>query len=332
MKMLRKLLLPFSILYGLIVWLRNKLYDWEIKKSVKFNVPVICVGNLSVGGTGKSPMIEFLIRLLKDEKKLATLSRGYKRESKGFYLLKENEKAAYVGDEPLQFKTKFPMIQVAVDEQRVRGVSNLLQLKNAPQVILLDDAFQHRKITPSFSILLTPFHDLFINDFILPAGNLREPRSGAERAEVIVVTKCPKNTSLEQMEKIAERLKKNVALPVYFSGITYGNLIFNSENTKKSLKELKSFTLVTGIANPKPLLEYLKNEGLVFEHIAFPDHYNFKDQDIEKLKKNDLILTTEKDFMRLKNRIPAKKLFYLPIEIKILHNAVTFKKLIKSQI
>jgi len=332
MKMLRKLLLPFSILYGIIVWLRNKLYDWGVKKSIKFEVPVICVGNLSVGGTGKSPMIEYLIRLLKQENKVATLSRGYKRESEGFYLLKGNENAANVGDEPLQFKTKFPTIQVAVDEERVRGISNLLQLKNAPQIILLDDAFQHRKVTPSFSILLTPYNDLYIDDLILPAGNLRESKIGAKRADAIVVTKCPNNMNSQQMEKITGRLKKKVDLPVFFSAITYGKIIFNLENTTKTLKDVKRFTLVTGIANPTPLISYLKKEGLVFEHLQYPDHYNFRKNDIEKLEQLEFILTTEKDFMRLKNQLSSENLFYIPIEIEILNNANSFKKLINDQL
>ncbi|SHI94278.1 lipid-A-disaccharide kinase [Mesonia phycicola] len=330
MKMLRKLLLPFSLIYGFIVWLRNKLYDWEIKKSAKFTIPVICVGNLSVGGTGKSPMIEHLIKLLKDKHNLATLSRGYKRESKGFYILSGNETAAYVGDEPLQFKSKFSSITVAVDEQRKRGIENLLALKNTPDVVLLDDAFQHRKVTPSHSILLTSYNNLYCNDYILPAGNLREPKSGAKRANIIVVTKCPKDLSDLEMNKIKKKLKPLKQQKVFFSSIKYANEVINHKNERLNIDNSKDFSLVTGIANPTPLLQHLEKLNLKFNHLNFPDHYNFKEKDLQKIKQSNLVITTEKDFMRLKNEIDASQLYYLPIEIEILKDNLDFENTIKS--
>ena len=329
MKILRKLLFPFSILYGLIVLLRNKLYDWQLKKSVSFQIPVICVGNLSVGGTGKSPMIEYLLRLLKDEKQLATLSRGYKRESKGFYVLNGNENGSYVGDEPLQFKTKFPEVQVAVDEQRVRGIENLLKLQQKPEVVLLDDAYQHRKVKPSHSILLTTFDNLYAKDLILPAGNLREPKSGAKRADLIVVTKCKPTISAEEMLKIKQQLNPLPSQKVFFSAIKYSEMAYNLQQNSKPLQDFKNFTLVTGIAKPKPFVAHLKQLGLNFKHLDFPDHYNFKNDDLQKINKAELILTTEKDFMRLKNQLPVEKIYYLPIEVKILNEVETFEKTIK---
>ncbi len=328
MAVLRKLLFPFSLLYGLIVLLRNKLYDWGIKKSTSFEIPIMCVGNLSVGGTGKSPMIEYLIKLLKERKRVATLSRGYKRESKGFYLLTGNEKASYVGDEPLQFKTKFYSIQVAVDEKRVRGIEELLQLKQKPEVVLLDDAFQHRKVKPGFSILLTTYKDLFIHDYVLPAGNLREPKNGARRANVIVVTKCPLDTSEKEMKILEEKLKLKCDLPVFFTSIKYSNQVYNLQQKALATEALKDFILVTGIANPQPLLKHLNELQLNYKHFNFPDHYNFKEKEITALKKEKLIITTEKDFMRLKNRLKQEQLYYLPIEVHFLKDSEKFEEII----
>ncbi|MBW2962986.1 tetraacyldisaccharide 4'-kinase [Mesonia aestuariivivens] len=329
MKVLRKLLFPFSILYGIIVLLRNKLYDWGVKKSVSFSVPVICVGNLSVGGTGKSPMIEYLIRLIKDEHQLATLSRGYKRESKGFYVLTGNEKGSYVGDEPLQFKRKFPEVKVAVDEQRVRGIQHLLELPQKPEIVLLDDAFQHRKVTPKHSILLTTYDQLYVNDLMLPAGNLREPKSGAKRADIIVVTKCPSNIEEQQMLKMKKKLRALPHQQIYFSKIKYSDTVLNIDNDSIKSRELPYFTLVTGIANPQQLKNHLESLNLKFQHLNFSDHYNFKEKDILKIKESSLVITTEKDFMRLKSQLENKKLYYLPIEVEFINNASNFDSSIK---
>ena len=198
MKLLRNLLYPFALLYGGVVWIRNKCFDWGILKSQSFSIPVICVGNLNVGGTGKTPMIEYLIRLLKDHYNVATLSRGYKRKTSGFKEVLVTDTAGSVGDEPLQFKRKYKTIKVAVDEKRVNGITELLKLKAAPNLILLDDAFQHRYVKAGFNIMLTSYNDLFIDDIMLPTGNLREPKSGARRADCIVVTKCPEHLSVTE--------------------------------------------------------------------------------------------------------------------------------------
>nr|WP_315179734.1 tetraacyldisaccharide 4'-kinase [uncultured Flavobacterium sp.] len=316
MNLLRKLLFPFAILYGLITSIRNFLFDKGILKSYSFDLPVIAVGNLSVGGTGKTPQIEYLIRLLSDKYKIATLSRGYKRQSKGFILAEASSKAKIIGDEPFQFFQKFPNIQVAVDADRKNGIEQLLSQNEKPEVILLDDAFQHRKVKAGFYILLTSYGDLYSDDFMLPTGNLRESRSGAKRANVIIVTKCPFNLSLEQRNDIKNRLKVSEDQEVYFTFIAYEDFIY-AENRKINVNEIQSAAklLVAGIAKPEPFFAYLQDTNDVC--LSFPDHHNFTDKDILEIKnlaQNNIIITTEKDYVRLKGSLPSEQLFYLPIQ------------------
>ncbi len=324
MNLLRKILLPVVPVYYFVTWLRNKLYDWRIKKSAVYDFPIIAVGNLSVGGTGKSPMVEYLIRLLKNEIILATLSRGYKRETKGFQLVTSSSTAREVGDEPLQFRTKFSDIIVGVDEDRRNGISNLRAISPRPEVIILDDAYQHRKVKAGFYILLTAYYDLYCNDIVLPTGNLREPRKGANRADVIVVTKCPKDISNKEKEEISRKLNVKPEQSIYFAIIAYGNEIIGASGAK-SIDSIRntSFTLVTGIANPKPLLEYYSSLGLQFDHINFPDHHNFSNHEIQELK-NKLIITTEKDYVRLSSDLSGDNLWYQPIEMKFVENSNSF--------
>ncbi|GGE28492.1 tetraacyldisaccharide 4'-kinase [Psychroflexus planctonicus] len=322
MKILRKILLPFSVLYALILRLRNFAYDQNWLPSTSFQFPIICVGNLSLGGTGKSPAIEYLIRLLGENYKIATLSRGYGRKTTGFLKVEKNNLALEVGDEPLQFKNKYPEVEVAVDEKRVRGIQHLLNNKDT-DVILLDDAFQHRKVKAGFHILLSVYGDLYINDFVLPAGNLREPVSGAQRADIIIITKCPEDLSVEEQERIQKKLKLQKHQKLFFAYIAYKENLISTEK-KKKLSELKSYTLVTGIANPKPLLKFLKTVNPPEKHLAFKDHHNFTAEEIKALHQEELILTTEKDFTRLKTQLPNHKLFYIPIEMKILNHAQAF--------
>lgn len=317
MKIIRLILFPVVPIYYLITKLRNWLYDIGIKTSKSYHFPVICVGNLSTGGTGKTPMIEYLIQLLKDDYQLATLSRGYKRKSQGFVLGDNTTNAKTLGDEPFQFFKKFDDIQVAVDENRQNGIELLRKLNPQPEVILLDDAFQHRKVKAGFNILLTSYDNLFYKDIVLPTGNLREPRSGYKRADCIVVTKCPKNLSDLEKINIVKGINPVEIQHVFFSSIRYSKNVY-SINNEIVLRDLPEFTLVTGIANPKPLVSHLKNLGLRFKHLAFNDHYNFNESDIIKLNGKELILTTEKDFVRLNSYESLNdKLYYLPIEIKI---------------
>ncbi|MEL0652476.1 tetraacyldisaccharide 4'-kinase [Algibacter sp. TI.3.09] len=318
MKILRYILFPIMPFYYLATWLRNKLFDLGIKKSKSYSTPVICVGNLSVGGTGKTPMIEHLISMLKNEYKVATLSRGYKRKSKGFQLGDKKASAETIGDEPFQFYNKFKEdVLVAVDADRQNGIEQLMNLANAPEVILLDDAYQHRKVKAGFNILLTTYSDPYFKDFVLPTGNLREPRSGANRADIIVVTKCPDN--LQETDKILflKRIHADKNQYVFFSSIAYAETLLSEEKMMK-VEDLTAFCLVTGIANSKPLTDFLESKNLEFEHLNFNDHHNFTPADIAELSKKELIVTTEKDFMRLRDYEVLKgKLFYLPIAIAI---------------
>lgn len=330
MNFLRKLLFPFAVLYGFVTSARNYLYDRGIFKSYTFDLPVIAVGNLSVGGTGKTPQIEYLIRLLSGNYELATLSRGYKRKSKGFVLADDNSDASILGDEPYQFYQKFPEIQVAVDANRVNGITQLLSQNNKPEIILLDDAFQHRKVKAGFYILLTAYDDLYCDDLILPAGNLRESRAGAERANVIIVTKCPSNMTLIQQNEIKNRLKIKVFQQLFFTFIAYDECVY-SEEKSLPVQEIANVDklLLAGIAKPESFFAYL--QAVQNTTMIFPDHHDFTQQDIEKIKekaKNKIIVTTEKDYVRLKGKLPKEQLYYLPIKTSFLNNQEDFDKTI----
>lgn len=330
MNFLRKILFPLAFLYWLITFIRNWLYDIGVFKSHSFDVPIIAVGNLSVGGTGKTPQIEYLIRLLSNNYNVAVLSRGYKRSTKGFVLADENATASIIGDEPFQFYSKFPSIQVAVDASRKKGIEKLLQLQNKPEVILLDDAFQHRKVKAGLYILLTAYDDLFCDDFILPFGNLRESAFGKKRADMIIVTKCPHDLSELAQQKIKEKLQ--VKQPVYFTKIAYDDFVFGI-NSKCLVSEIQqeSCVLVAGIAKPKLFFDFLKNESN--EMMAFPDHYHFSKQDCEQIlakAKGRKIITTEKDFVRLNGLLPNSQLYYLPIKAVFLNT--NFDKTIEDYV
>lgn len=332
MNLLRKILFPFAVLYGLITQFRNFLYDIGILKSYSFNIPILVVGNLSVGGTGKTPQIEYLIRLLSEHYTIATLSRGYKRQSKGFVLADETSTAAILGDEPFQFYKKFPNIQVAVDVDRKNGIEKLLSQAEKPEVILLDDAFQHRKVKAGMYILLTSYDDLFCDDFILPTGNLRESRSGVKRADIIIVTKCPKTISKLEQEKIRQKI--NIIKPLFFSSIDYDEKVYSLDESKK-VSEIKfeNKLLIAGIAKPKSFFAYLQNEQDVL--LTFSDHHHFTQQDILNIKKqakNNIIITTEKDYVRLKDSIPKNQLFYLPIKTSIIFEGDNFDKTILNYV
>ena len=317
MKLLRKILVPLNLVYFLFVWVRNKAYDWGLFKSKSYDFPVICVGNLSMGGTGKTPMVEYLIRLLAPTKSVAVLSRGYGRKSQGFVLADSNSNNNTLGDEPLQIKSKFPGVTVAVDDDRQHGIACLQALDHPPKIILLDDAFQHRRVQAGFSVLLTSYNNMFCDDIVLPAGNLREPRSGAQRAQIVVVTKCPINLSDTEKKVIQRRLKLNFNQQLFFSSIVYDKFMY-SDKEKQSIHTLKNknFALVTGIANATPMVDYLKHLGLKFEHLSFPDHHIFSKKELELISSKPLVLTTEKDASRLKYFV-HRSLYFLPIKIEL---------------
>lgn len=322
MKLLRKILYPFSLAYGIITSIRNCFYDRGWLESRTYSKPIICVGNLSTGGTGKSPMIEYLITILREEYSVAVLSRGYKRKTSGFLEVHLHSTSDEVGDEPLQIKQNFPMVKVAVCENRRKGIELLL---NSTDVILLDDAFQHRKVKPSLNIVLTAFDNLFIEDQLLPTGNLRESRKGIKRANVIVVTKCPDHVPYSKLQEIQFLMGLESDQKLYFSRIGYDNQIIGKSETQPiSYLKKKKFTLVTGIAKPEPLVEFLNNKQFNFEHVRFPDHHNFSESNILNLRKKDLILTTEKDYMRLQPKLNKYALYYLPIRTIILKEQKDF--------
>lgn len=329
MKIIRFLLSPLGIIYWLVTFFRNCCYDWGIFKSYKIPIKSIAVGNLSVGGTGKTPHIEYLVRLL-NEKKIATLSRGYKRKSEGFILADEKATAETLGDEPFQFYAKFKnKVAVAVDANRKNGIEQLQKLVN-PEVVLLDDAFQHRKVTAGFYVLLTDYSKLFSNDFILPFGDLREPSLGKKRANVIIVTKCPADISEIAMQKIERQLKVNV--PVFFSKIVYDDAVYNEEE-KLKLAEIGDKLIVAGIAKPKPFVDFVKQNN--DEVVLFPDHHHFSEADITKIlekAKGKKIITTEKDYTRLQDKIEKNQLFYLPIQVEIINKIANFDKIIKDYV
>jgi tetraacyldisaccharide 4'-kinase len=329
MNFIRKLLFPLGGLYWLITFIRNWLYDLGIFTSKSYELPVIAIGNLSAGGTGKTPQTEYIIRLLKDTYKIAVLSRGYKRSSKGFVLANDVVTVAELGDESYQMYSKFPEVSVAVCEDRQIGIDNLISKSN-PDVILLDDAFQHRKVKAGFYILLTAYDELFSDDFILPFGNLRESAIGKKRANVVVVTKCPQNIS--ELNKDEVKLKLNVNVPVFFTSIDYDSKVFCTENSM-SVSDIIATekVILAGIAKPKYFVDYL-NSG-TDKVMIYPDHHNFSEaeiSEINELSKDKIIVTTEKDFMRLNGKINSSNLFYLPIQSKFISDKEQFDALISN--
>ncbi len=332
MKLIRYILLPVVPIYYLVASFIDWAYTKGVFKSKSYNFPLICVGNLSVGGTGKSPMIEYLISLLSAQYKLATLSRGYKRHTKGFVLASKSSTVLTLGDEPFQFYNKFKDVYVGVDANRQNGITQLRMQSPKPDVILLDDAFQHRKVNAGLNVLLTPYYSLYSDDFMLPTGNLRVPKNAAKRAQIIVVTKCPETLSTHQQEAVVLKLNPLPNQKVYFSAIKYSDFVLGKDG-KLPLQDLqsKSLTLVTGIANATPLVNYLTAKGLQFEHLKFNDHHEFTVNEIYALRKKSFILTTEKDYMRLNGKLDTTLMFYLPITVSIL-NTNDFDTVIKNYV
>ena len=313
---MRFLLLPFAILYGLGVRLRHFLYDRGWLSSKRYPFPILCVGNLAVGGTGKTPMVEYLVRLLGQEQ-VAILSRGYRRKTRRFVLADDSATAMTLGDEPYQYHRKFPRATVAVCESRQEGIERLLENPHF-KYIILDDAFQHRKVQAGTNLLLTSYDKLYTQDFLLPVGSLRDIRSRARKAQIIIVTKCPELTQAEQ-EKIIQQLKPLPSQKVYFTSIAYSDRVYSHEDSQ-ALKDFIAtpFTLVTGIANPTPLVDFLEKQGASFEHLAYSDHHHFSNRELELLRQKGRILTTEKDYVRLEGALST--LYYLPIETQFLND------------
>lgn len=340
----RLLLLPFSLLYGIAVFIRNKLFDSGILKEYKFSVPVIGIGNITTGGAGKTPHVEYLIRLLSSNKNIATLSRGYGRKTEGFLYVSENSTTDETGDEPLQLKNKFKEITVAVCEKRKDGIIRILNDKPETSAVLLDDAFQHRAVNPGLSVLLLDYLSVFKTDFLLPAGNLREPISSRERADIIVVSKCPQVLQDGVRRKIIDRIKPAKNQNLFFSSVVYASEIKSvfSEQQQILSPDL-NVLLVTGIADASGIKKYTRAKSKLVKHLEFSDHHRFSDTDIDTMveifstiaAEKKIILTTEKDAMRLKGRETLKLLpvYYLPVEVKFHENdKQEFNKLIQQYV
>lgn len=325
-------LLPFSWLYGLGVRFRNQLFELGILKSKSYKTPVISVGNITVGGSGKTPHVEYIVRLLKNELKVAVLSRGYKRKSKGYVLANNSTTMLEIGDEPYQMKRKFNDIYVAVDKNRCAGIEHLTTDEETKdtEVILLDDAFQHRYVTPGINILLIDYHRLIIYDKLLPAGRLREPQSGKSRADIVIITKCPKDLKPMEYRVLTKAMDLYPYQGLFFTSIDYGHLkaiFFNDEKPLDSLSNQTNVLLVTGIASPKQLTTDLKQYGCNITSMAFDDHHLFTNKDIQRI--NDMfeampspkiIITTEKDASRLEciegmTENVKQHLYMLPITV-----------------
>ena len=330
MNFISLILSPISFLYGTISYLRNFLFDIGLFKQKEHDIIVISVGNLSMGGTGKTPHVEFVINLLKDNHVLATLSRGYGRKTKGFVLVDKDSTARSVGDEPMQYFNKYDDISIAVDEKRNHGVMKLREHHENLDVIILDDAFQHRWIKPNLSILLTDFHNLFHNDYIFPSGKLREFRFGYKRADIIIVTKTPIVISPITRRRIAKEMKIKSHQKLLFSKVEYDDLKRWKLSTNTNMQtDVTTTLLFTGIENPYPLKEYLERNCQELIVLKFPDHHDFTEKDIQLIydtykgifttKKN--IITTEKDIQRL-NISPNKEILYdFPIYYAPIHIA-----------
>ncbi|NVJ63551.1 MAG: tetraacyldisaccharide 4'-kinase [Flavobacteriaceae bacterium] len=307
------LLFPLSLKYAFVVFFRNKFYDWGLYKSHSFIIPTICVGNISLGGTGKTPMIDLLINHFQN-KKVVVLSRGYGRKSKGLIHANSNSTALQIGDEPKQLLDMHPEIELVVSESRVKGM-RYIESQIKPDLVLLDDAFQHRSLKAKVNILLTTYSKPYFKDYYLPLGTLRDHRISVKRADMLVVTKAPKQVCLTDKSEFKSRF--SAVKPVYFAHIEYADHCIGEASTL-SIEELKDLkvNLVTGIANPRPLLDYLVQKGIEVTHFDFKDHHQYTENDVEQICHNaDVILTTQKDFVKLKGR--CDYLYYLGIQHQI---------------
>jgi len=343
MKALRFILFPFSILFGLITEVRNLLYNLKILRPSRFDIPVISIGNLSVGGTGKTPHTDYIISLLKHEYKIALLSRGYGRKSKDFLEVNITSSSKEAGDEPLMIKKRHPDVSVNVESNRVKGIITIVSKHPGCDLILLDDAFQHRAVQPGFSLLLTEANDPFFTDFILPAGNLRELRKNANRCDVVVFTKS-NGIENEMKDLLKQSVKRYTTAPVFFSQYRYLPLrsVFG-ENTADA--KGKKVILLTGIANPGPLKKHYSENSVLLIHLVFRDHYIFREIDVRTIEKlfhtfggDGIIVTTEKDAVRLMTldsglteRLKKLPLFYQPVEVEF-DDKENFNLLIKNYV
>jgi tetraacyldisaccharide 4'-kinase len=346
----RLLLYPFTLIFATIVTIRNLLFDWGILESTRYNLPIISIGNLTVGGTGKTPLTELIIRHLEKNKSIALLSRGYGRKTKGVIIASSTDNYNTIGDEPMQIKTKFKNLTVAVAERRRDGIQALLNRPNSPQVILLDDAFQHRYVNPGLSIMVMDYYRPIWRDLCLPAGNLREPKKGMKRANLVVVNKCPSDLSEKEAIRIQKKLEISNPEMLFFTSIHYGEPVPLIPQTNSFLNQLnesgKNLVAMAGIGNPEPFFNMAKKFDVPLTTLKFADHHDFTPSDLRKMealcignkKAGSLLLTTEKDAIRLSsaNNLSnqfLQNIWYIPIELKFLFDAQTrFERKIDSYV
>jgi tetraacyldisaccharide 4'-kinase len=328
---LKYILSPFALMYGLFMFLRRFSYSKKLFKRHTFNVPIILVGNIAVGGTGKTPHVEYLIDLLSESYRISCLSRGYKRKSKGFIRANVDESAHIIGDEPAQYKQKYKdLIDVAVCENRVKGIREILKFEPKTDIIIMDDGFQHLSVKPGLSIILSDFYNLYTHDYPMPFGRLREFKSAAQDADIIVITKCPIMVSPLEIKNIRSELKLQNHQSLLFSHFKYGEWIPLTQSAKEVATCMKStqILLVTGIANSYPILAYAREKCIELKELKFGDHQEFTPKDIQAIKneydamlsKSKIILTTEKDAMRFscmvdQNTLNLLPIFYVPIKV-----------------
>jgi len=326
LKSFRILLFPFAFIYWFILLVRNWLFDKNILVSTSFNLPLIGVGNLCLGGTGKSPMVEYLVKFLKQRYRVATLSRGYKRKTTGYVLASASTTALEIGDEPKQFSLKFPDVPVAAGEKRIEAIPQLLQDHPETQCIILDDSFQHRAVQPGLNILLTEYHNLFTRDFYFPTGDLRDLKSGYKRADIVVVTKCDPKIDEKQKEKIIREIAPLPYQHIFFTANRYSHpyhILNKNDIIRLSVPE--EILLVTGIANPQPLKHLLELHAGSYSMLHYPDHHIFSIDDWKEIRKKfetisakrKIILTTEKDAVRIikfGDELRNLPLYVIPLE------------------
>ena len=338
MKKFKILLYPISLIYGLLVSIRNILFDIGILDSKVYKIPTIGIGNLSIGGTGKSILVDYLINLFKSDYHITTLSRGYNRDTKGYIHANSRSTAYEIGDEPFQFYSKHPEINVVVCEDRRKGMNIILKKLPQTELCIWDDIYQHRFVKPGLMILTTTYDKPYTKDKILPLGKLRESVSSSKRADIIIINKCPENISNVERERFTNSLNLFEHQKVYFSSLTYNEKI-KSKSTSLNVSDLEKneFILVTGIADSSYLVKFLNDRHLVFTHLKYKDHYNYSKPSIDRIKrisKGKYILTTEKDFGKLKLKIDSNNLFYIEVSIKFLNdgNELGFDDMIEKYV
>ncbi len=334
---INKWLLPLSWLYGAGVSVRNTLFESNVLKSRSFDIPIVAVGNITVGGAGKTPHVEYLVELLRDEFKVAVLSRGYKRKTHGYQLANSTTQMHEIGDEPYQMLHKYAGIHVAVDANRCRGIERLITdtTTNDTEVVLLDDAFQHRYVKPGVNILLVDYHRLIVYDRLLPAGRLREPQNGKNRADIVIITKCPDDLKPMNFRVLQRAMSLYPYQQLYFTTLDHGPLkpLFPDGHTPPLVSQLDNVLLVTGIASPEQMTRDLKAQGVKhLQNLRFADHHQFTPSDVEAInmaykmmKKPAVVITTEKDATRLEHikglsREVRQNIFIQPIKIKFMQN------------